>query len=125
MLKISDIDSLLVENLRLVMIHNYYLEAAGVNIEDSVNKDEEKYLDEAGNTSTDLLLRYNTAAKTEREAVKEEPIVNKLKEIEDKAAAKKERENQEKSKIIRFFSLSSFMFSESTFLLPRVFRNHN
>ena len=125
MLKISDIDSLLVENLRLVMIHNYYLEAAVVNIEDSVNKDEEKYLDEAGNTSTDLLLRYNTAAKTEREAVKEEPIVNKLKEIEDKAAAKKERENQEKSKIIRFFSLSSFMFSESTFLLPRVFRNHN
>ena len=125
MLKISDIDSLLVENLRLAMIHNYYLEAAGVNIEDSVNKDEEKYLDEAGNTSTDLLLRYNTAAKTEREAVKEEPIVNKLKEIEDKAAAKKERENQEKSKIIRFFSLSSFMFSESTFLLPRVFRNHN
>ena len=125
MLKISGIESLLVENLRLVMIHNYYLEAAGVNIEDSVNKDKEKYLDEAGNTSTDLLLRYNTAAKTEREAVKEEPIVNKLKEIEDKAAAKKERENQEKSKIIRFFSLSSFMFSESTFLLPRVFRNHN
>ena len=91
MLKIADIDSILVENLRLVMIHNYYLETAGVNIEDSVNKDEEKYLDEAGNTSTDLLLRYNTAAKTEREAVKEEPIVNKLKEIEDKAAAKKEK----------------------------------